>query len=172
MFLHGNSITLRALEKKDMPLLLEMINDPEIEASVVGWSYPVSEEQQLMWLNNIQGDNCIRFAIDNGSGIVGVSIISSIDYKNRTANLNLKLPKSSRGKGYASQAVKLMIDYCFLELNINCLTANVIADNDASIKLWEKNGFKRDGLLRSRVYKNGIYKDLIAYSLLRNEYEK
>lgn len=173
MFLKDEVIVLRAIEKDDAALLYDLINDPEIERTVVGWSCPVSSEQQLNWIENNQKDSnsTIRFAIDAGAGIVGVCSISAIDFKNRTANLNIKLPKASRGHGYASRAVKLMIKYSFDELNLNCLTANVISDNAPSLKLWEKNHFTRDGILRSRVYKNGDYKDLAAFSLLKAEYE-
>lgn len=172
MFLKDELITLRAIEKKDSKILLNMINDPEIEASVVGWSYPVSEEQQLEWINNIQTDKNIRFAVDAGKGIVGTAIISSVDHKNRTANLNIKLSKSERGKGYASHAIRLMIDYCFKELNLNCITANVIEDNTSSRTLFQKNGFIEDGILRERVYKLGVYKNIVAYSLLKSEWKE
>lgn len=172
MILKDALLILRGIEKEDVDLLLEMINDPEIESSVVGWSYPVSRDQQEAWIKNVQSDKTIRFAMDAGNGIVGTAIISSVDFKNGTANLNIKMPKSERGKGYASHAVQLMIEYCFNELNLNCLTANVIGDNFDSKSLWEKFGFVVDGVLRSRVYKNGHYKDVIAYSLLRDDYGK
>lgn len=172
MILRDSNLLLRAIEKEDAPLLLEIINDPQIEASVVGFSYPVSKNQQEEWINNIQSDRAIRYAIDVDGGIVGVAIISSIDNKNRTANLNIKLSKQNQGKGYAFRTIGLIIEYCFNELNMNCLTANVIFDNEQSKKLWEKHGFLVDGVLRSRVYKNGSYKDLIAYSLLKVDYEK
>lgn len=172
MFLADELITLRGIEKEDADLLYDMINDPEMENNVVGWSLPVSKDQQLMWINNLQTDKNIRYAIDAGNGIIGTAIISSIDFKNRTANLNIKISKKHRGNGYASHAIKLMIDYCFDELNLHCITANVIYDNKTSRNLWEKIGFVRDGVLRERVYKKGEYKDLIAYSLLREDYDK
>ena len=172
MYLIDELVTLRGIEKEDASVLHEMINDPEMESQVVGWSFPVSMEQQLAWINNLQTDKNIRYAVDAGNGIVGTAIISSIDYKNGTANLNIKIAKDQRGHGYASHAVKLMIGYCFNELNLHCITANVIEDNESSRKLWEKFGFVADGVLRSRVYKMGKYKDIIAYSLLREEYEK
>ena len=65
-----------------------------------------------------------------------------------------------------------MLSYCFNELNLNCITANVLANNEASSKLWQSFGFNLDGVLRQRVYKNGHYVDLMAYSLLRDEYDK
>lgn len=172
MFLKDDLITLRAIESKDAEILLKMINDPEIELSVIGWSYPVSERQQLEWINNIQSDKAIRFIIDYQNRAVGTAIISNVDYKNRTANLNVKIPLEERGKGFASHAVNLMICYCFDELGINCITASILYDNKSSRSLFEKMGFHQEGVLRQRIYKNGVFKDLIPYSLLRDDYEK
>lgn len=172
MILFDDVITLRAIEEEDAPVLQSMINDPEIENAVVGFSYPVSLAQQKKWIAGLSDDKNIRYAIDDGNSLVGVAIISSVDFKNRVANLNIKLLKRARGQGYAKRAVRLMLSYCFNELNLNCITANVLANNEASSKLWQSFGFNLDGVLRQRVYKNGHYVDLMAYSLLRDEYDK
>ena len=172
MILYDDIITLRAIEEEDASVLQCMINDPEIESSVVGFSYPVSMAEQKEWISGLKDDKNIRYAIDNGSGMVGVAIISSIDFKNRVANLNIKLMKTARGMGYAKRAINLMLKYCFYELNLNCITANVLANNSSSNNLWQNLGFNIDGVLRQRVYKNGQYTDLLAYSLLRDEYDK
>lgn len=172
MILLDDVITLRAIEAGDAPVLQAMINDPELERSVVGWSRPVSLAEQERWIADLSRDNTIRYAVDDGSGIVGTVSVSAVDWKNRTANLNIKLLREARGRGYGARAMKLVIAWCFEELNLNCLTANVLAENEASCCLWEKLGFRLDGVLRQRVYKGGCYHDLRAYSLLREEYER
>lgn len=172
MILLDDIITLRAIEAGDAPVLQAMINDPEQERSVVGWSRPVSLAEQERWIADLPKDNTIRYAIDDGGGMVGTVSVSAVDWKNRTASLNIKLLREARGKGYGARAMKLLISYCFEELNLNCLTANVLAENTASCRLWEKLGFQLDGVLRQRVYKGGCYHDLRVYSLLREEYER
>lgn len=172
MILTDETITLRAIEETDASVFYEMINSPEIEGSVLGNSYPVSMEQQKNWIKNLGNGNIVRYAIDNGEGAVGMCSISSIDMRNRTANLNVKLLQSERGRGYAKKALILVIDYCFLELNMNCLTANILARNTRSQKLFEKVNFICEGVQRQRVYKSGEYLDVLSYSLLRDEYER
>lgn len=169
------NITLRAIEQDDNSLLKELINDPEIESMVVGWSYPVSTEQQANWISNQANDNKnARFIIDvDNIGGVGVVSLSGLDFKNRTATVNIKLKKDDRirNKGIGYKSISMLIDYAFNQLNMNCLIANILQYNLASQKLFEKCGFVLEGTLRSRVYKNGDYHNLLSYSLLRSDYE-
>jgi RimJ/RimL family protein N-acetyltransferase len=170
MILKSDKVFLRAIEEDDAPVLMNLINDPEVESLVFGWSYPVSLSAQKKWISNTSDDSTVRYAIESEKKTVGVAIISSIDMKNRSANMNIKLLKEARGKGIATTAVSLMVKYCFEELNMHCLTANVLEKNTESSKLWMKFGFRKEGLLRDRVYKNGIYQNVIPYSLVKEEY--
>ncbi len=170
MILRDDRVLLRAIEEEDAQILMDLINDPEVENAVYGWSYPVSLSAQKKWIANLSNNSTVRYAIEFEGRMVGVAIISSIDMKNRTANMNIKLLQSAREKGIAARTVKLLIQYCYEELNLHCLTANVIERNSSSRKLWEKLGFQQDGILRDRVYKNGKYHNIIAYSLLKEEY--
>lgn len=172
MILKDEVLLLRAIEERDAEVLMELINDPEVENSVCGWSYPVSLSAQKKWIENLSNDTAVRYAIEINGSVKGVIIISAIDMKNRTANMNIKLLKNVRGNGFATRAVKLIISYCFNELNMHCLTANVIERNIKSRKLWEKLGFCQDGILRERIYKNGSYHNIIAFSLLRKEFDE
>ena len=170
MILKDDIVLLRAIEEDDARVLMDLINDPEVENSVFGWSYPVSLSSQKKWISNITNDTAVRYIIEVGQEAVGVAIISSVDMKNRTSNMNIKLLKSARGSGIATHALNLIIQYCFEELNMHCLTANVIERNEDSRKLWLKLGFNEDGILRQRIYKNGTYHNIVSYSLLKEEY--
>lgn len=172
MILKDNNIVLRAIEEKDAPVLLEMINSPEIERSVVGYSYPVSMEQQKKWIQNLGSVSDLRYAIDSGSGMIGVATITALDFKNGTGNVNIKILETERGKRYATYALRLLIVYCFHELNLNCLYANILENNQKSRNLFESLGFKLDGIMRQRIYKNNQYNNLCAYSFLRTEFNE
>ncbi len=74
-----------------------------------------------------------------------------------------------RGKSYGTDAANTLVSYAFDELRLNYIFANILAYNEASIKLFERCGFKRDGVLRQRVYKQGRFVDLPAYSRLIND---
>ena len=173
MNLIKENIKLRAIEQDDRELLKELINDPEVEKMVVGWSFPVSTEQQINWISNQANDKKnVRFIIDiNNVGAVGIVSLSGLDFKNSTAIINIKLKKEDklRKQGIGYRAINMLIDYAFNQLNMNCLIANILHYNTPSQRLFEKSGFVLDGKLRSRVYKNGSYQDLLTYSLLRSD---
>jgi RimJ/RimL family protein N-acetyltransferase len=74
-----------------------------------------------------------------------------------------------RGKGYGTDAVNTMVQYAFKELRLNCICANILSYNEASVKLFERCGFKREGVLRQRVFKKGHFVDMLAYSKVVND---
>lgn len=175
MNLINDEIILRAIELEDADLLKNLINDPEIEKMVVGWSFPVSTEQQIKWINNLSNqNNNVRFIIEiEEAGAVGVVSLTGIDFKNSVATINIKLKRDNRirNKGIGYKAITTLVDYAFNQLNLNCIVANILSYNTASQKLFEKCCFKLDGKLRHRVFKDGSYHDLLSYSLLRSEFK-
>ena len=74
-----------------------------------------------------------------------------------------------RGKGYGSDALNTIVNYAFGEMRLNCIYADVLEYNTVSQKLFEKCGFHRDGVLRSRVFKGGRYINVVSYSRLKED---
>ena len=170
----GEKIVLRAIEVKDRDMFLELINDSETEMMIGGKSLPVSSVEQEQWIKDqISDKSSIRFVITkkNDDEGIGTIILSDVDYINGTAQVHIKMSKKNgRGCGYGTDALKTVISYTFTELRLNCIYSEVLSYNSVSQKLFEKCNFKRDGILRSRVFKNNKYQDVIAYSLLKMEY--
>lgn len=65
MNIYGKKTVLRAIEKEDCILIVDMFNDPEIESKVIGWSFPLSRYAQEKWLENHYNDTDYRFIIEN-----------------------------------------------------------------------------------------------------------
>lgn len=170
----GEKIVLRAIEREDKGVLLEMINDPDTERMIGGSSYPVSSWEQENWIINQSGTSnvfrCIIATKANEAEGVGTVILTDIDYKNGTCQIHIKMsPSNGRGKGYGTEAINLISSYCFDEMRLNCIYAEVLSYNEPSQKTFVKCGFKKDGVLRDRVYKNGQYHSIVVYSLLKSE---
>ena len=168
-----NDISLRKIFESDASILMTLNNDLETAKYVVGNPKKVTLEEQRQWMMQIKSEkNIVRFMIDFKSRTVGTVIISNIRDDIKIGNLNIKILSNYRGKGIGSHAIKLALSYCFNKLKLFCVTAHILSDNFPSIALFEKSGFVKEGVLRSRVIKHKQRKDLISYSILRTEYEQ
>ncbi len=173
MIIKYEDIILRAIEVEDLELIREMINDPEIEHMTGGGGLPVSKYQQENWFKSLENrNNEVRLMIETEDcGTIGMVMLTDIDYKNSTAQFHSKIAtsKNIRGKGYGTKATNALVEYAFNQLNLNCIYSHIIEYNIASQRVKEKCGFKKDGVLRKRVYKDGKYHDIVVWSILKNE---
>lgn len=169
----GEKIILRAIELEDLPFLKQMINDPDNELLVVGWSIPVSTKMQEEWFLNINSEiNLIRFSIQYEESFVGTCIINDINWKDRNGRINIKILDNYKSRGIGKDTINCIIKYFFETLNMNRIEANILQYNKASIHLFEKMGFFKEGIQRAKVFKNNKYNNLLQYSLLKEDYEK
>ncbi|HHI02305.1 MAG TPA: N-acetyltransferase [candidate division Zixibacteria bacterium] len=113
-----------------------------------------------------------RFAIvtKEDHRLVGEVAYFHLNMLNRAAELGYLIAPEERGNGFAKEAMQLLINYLFLDLNLNKVYAQTASFNKGSIKLLESLEFKLDGTLRQHhYYKGDLYDDLL-YSLLKFEY--
>jgi len=176
MIIKYEDISLRAIEESDLELLKEMINDPEIENMTGGYSYPVSTYGQRQWFEGLQDrQDELRLIIDTEQhGSIGLVMLTNIDWKNRSAQTHSKIANRDdlRGRGYGTKASKALVEYAFEQLNLHCLYSHTLDYNIASQRVREKCGFKKEGILRQRIYKNGEYHDVVVWSILREEFDE
>ena len=104
-------------------------------------------------------------------------IIGSCGFHNKVAQhyraeLGFELSKEHWGKGIASEAIEAVICYGFEQMNLQRIEALIEPPNIPSQKVVERQGFMREGLLRSYEYTCGKFDDLYMYSLLKQEYKK
>lgn len=175
MELRGAGVTLRAMEKRDNELFKRMVNDPEVEAKVIGWSFPSSDEGQSAWYGAEAAaygtdTHKVRYAVDVEGACVGMAGLHGIDYKNASASVDIKLAAEARGRGIGTAAIGLLVKYAFEELNLHCLQADILEGNHASRRAFEKSGFVLEGVLRERVYKGGRYQNVCMYAVLKEDY--
>ncbi len=103
---------------------------------------------------------------------VGFIITFDCDQRMGTFKYGLFLTDAAKGKGYGTEAVKLMLNYYFNELRYNKVNVYIYDYNEASIRFHEKLGFTKEGRLRQMAYSNGKYHDTIFYGMLKSEFKK
>jgi [ribosomal protein S5]-alanine N-acetyltransferase len=82
------------------------------------------------------------------------------------------LDKEFVGRGIATEAVNLVLQFAFYTLNLHRVEAYVAPQNIASVRVLEKSGFKQEGLLRELLFINGVWVDHYMYAMLQSEYKK
>lgn len=139
-----------------------------------GVKYFVSEFYEKQWIENaIKDSKNIRLAVclKENNLHIGNVYITDINLQNRSGISHVLIGNRNYwGKGYATEAYHLLLDYAFKERNFHRIVAHVLEDNIASIKLHLKCGYKQEGILRQSVFKNGTWKNQIQFSILDKDY--
>ena len=140
-----------------------------------GGKYFVSIEIERQWVQNaINQNKDVRLAICTVEGniYIGNIYLTGIDYVNRKATSHILIGNHDYWNGgYGTEAMHLLLNYAFNYKNLRRIEAIVLEDNIGSCKMHEKLGYKREGLLRESVYKDGCYKNQVYYALLKSEYK-
>lgn len=104
---------------------------------------------------------------------IGTIALMKVDERNRHAELAIVIgEKDYWSKGYGSQMMHTLLEYGFEGLNLDRLYLHVFSFNERAIKFYEKFNFKHEGTLRNMLYRNGKYHDLLAYGLMRDEWQR
>lgn len=168
-------VYLRALEPSDYKTTIAWRNDDEIWSMVGGPKYFVSEEYEKQWvLNAVNNTKDIRVGIclKENDKLIGLASIVDVDWINRSGQSSSMIgDKSYWSKGLATEARLLLLKFAFYERSFERIWAHVLESNIGSIKMCEKCGYKKEGLLRNSVYKNGKFHNQVVMSVLKNEFD-
>ena len=133
--------------------------------------YPYTEESADWWLGMVSEhdgkDGVFRAIVVDGRFVGNISVEQKSDVYRKDAEIGYLLLTEFWSKGIMTEAVRLICDIVFDELDILRITGLVYAPNIASQRVLEKNGFVREGLQRNAVYKDGEISDLFLYGKLR-----
>jgi ribosomal-protein-alanine N-acetyltransferase len=102
----------------------------------------------------------------------GVSLSNVRRGVTQSAELGYWLGTGHCGQGYMSDAVGELLAYGFGTLQLHRFEAATLPDNLASIKVLERNGFRREGLVRSYLKINGVWRDHLLFGLLEDDYAR
>ena len=169
-FLEGNQIYLRPLTIADAnQIYLRWLNDSEVTRGLASGYFPTTQEELVNYVSGtLKDSNTVFFALclkENNFHIGNVKV-DRIDWMARTCELGLIIGESSaRGRGFGYEAMLLVIDYIFQELNLNKITLAVFENNPGALKLYEKLGFQVEGRFINHVFKEGRLWDKIYLSL-------
>jgi RimJ/RimL family protein N-acetyltransferase len=159
--LQGESVILRAPRESDVEVVYAWDRDPELAAwngrSPISISLSAAHRDYLArW----EDPSVKTFIIEARGEPIGLATL--YDFRRDGCELGIKIgPGNLRGRGYATEAVTLLVDYAFNILGLAAVRGSTLAHNDRMQRVFEKNGFVRvgDGSLLSR-YDNRRYTEL------------
>ncbi|RKJ68109.1 GNAT family N-acetyltransferase [Roseburia sp. 1XD42-69] len=132
-------------------------------------------ESHTKWLNEVvKRGKAAQFIIETKQdGKVGSVFLKDIDKNNQKAEFGIFIGESSAwGKGYGSEAAKLIIQYGFERLQLHKIMLRVFSENSHAIRSYEKAGFVQEGYLKDEVFLDGRYYDVILMRIVRTDYVK
>jgi ribosomal-protein-alanine N-acetyltransferase len=168
-------LQLRRLERRDAQDIYAYSKDPDV-ARYVLWQAQssVSEAREYIryMLGRYRRDEPSSWGIiDKMDGhLIGTIGYMNYDMENGVVEIGYSLAKWKWNQGYMTEALEKVIEYTFETMDVNRIEAMHEPENPASGRVMEKCGFKKEGLLRQRLYNKGKYVDVCLYSLLRGEW--
>ena len=177
--IQGKQVYLRGLEREDLKILHEMLNNEE----VMEWArsrpdnFTSMEELEKDYAEELKGESSRRrtFVIVHRETqkVIGWASLRWWRPFSTTADIGVVIADSGlRGKGIGSEVNGLITKVAFEQYNMHKVELFTREDNKAAIRSGEKNGYKIEGRTRETIYFNGKYYNGIMMGILREEYDK
>ncbi|HEX4199852.1 MAG TPA: GNAT family protein [Caulobacteraceae bacterium] len=171
MILKTERLSLRPLEPRDVPAVHQMMSDIEVMAfwdSAVVDDPAVTAEIVEQELEETEQDKARYWAMELASSgaVIGLCDLSEIDRRHSRADVGFMVARRYWGAGYTYEAMHAVIGHAAQGLRLRRLQARAHLGNIRSMRLLDRLGFKREGLLRGYVERDGERRDCALYGLL------
>lgn len=171
--LKGEHIFLRALEPEDLNYIHAIENDEHLW-ELSNTQTPYSRYVLKQYLDNSHRDiyevKQLRLVISNYQHqAIGLIDLFDFDFKNSHAGVGILIQETqNRQQGYGREALQLLINYSFNQLNLHQLYCNITEGNQASLNLFLNQGFEIVGVKKDWLFTNNIYKNEYLLQLINN----
>lgn len=172
MPLLGSKLCLRPIEPEDLDFLYPIENN-EIFWEVSHTQTPFSRYVLKQYIENAHLDiyetKQFRFIIEERSDKKQVGMIDLFDFnpQHKRAGVGILIHPYYQNRGFASEALSILIEYGFSYLNLHQLYANISSDNNKSLALFRKHNFTKVGIKKDWILVKGKYKDEILFQLIK-----
>ncbi|MCL2574794.1 MAG: GNAT family N-acetyltransferase [Defluviitaleaceae bacterium] len=164
-------LILRLYKISDAQRVCELCNNYNIYKSTLTLPYPYPIESALAWIpthyENFVNDRLYELAVtDKATGELfgAISLTNNQRYKN--GEIAYWIGEEYWGNGYATEALKALIDFAFLEKGYHRVWGRFFASNPSSGKVMQKVGMVKEGVQVEHIIKDGEFHDLVLYGIL------
>lgn len=171
--LDGYNIYLSPMNLEDASVYVKWLNDSIISESIGIEGKIITLNSVKKWLTeNSNNYNFIIILKETNKPIGSINLYDT-DLIHQCSSLSMFVgDEQNRGKGYGKEAIKLLLEYGFNNLNLNNIMLKVYSFNKRAVKLYESLGFKKIGTRHKSHYSKGKYYDEIYMELLKEEYNE
>ncbi|WP_127532202.1 GNAT family N-acetyltransferase [Paenibacillus kobensis] len=172
----GENIILREYRQEDLSCMREWCNNSAITYYLSdAFLYPHMRNGTEAYLNALLDGSSEQkgFVIADRltEQYIGQIDLFELDWKNRSAEFGMVIGNALlHGRGIGTEAVRLLQQFVFMELNLNRLQLEVYEYNKKAIRCYTKCGFREEGRLRERHFSQGRYCDVVIMAILREAY--
>ena len=156
---------IRAIEPEDLDVLYQIENDRSlwhVGTTNVPYSRYTLHDYVATSSDDIYADRQVRLVVeDDQQQVVGMADLVHFDPQHQRAEAGIVIMKPHRRKGYAQAALRELADYALQTLHLHQLYAVIAADNEAALRLFEKAGYERQGVLKGWLCRGHEYVDAV-----------
>jgi RimJ/RimL family protein N-acetyltransferase len=165
----GEKVRLVPLDKeRHLDNLLRWMSDPDVTEMTLVGDLPISRLSEEDFFNRVTGPvgahpSDIVLAVETLAGEhVGIAGIHRIQWRHGVAITGTIIgPEEFRGKGYGTDTARLRTRYAFEVLGLRLLMSEVFAENDASLRMLRRVGYREVGRIPRRYWKRGAFRDVV-----------
>ncbi len=171
----GQRIRLRAVEPSDADAHFAWNQNSQTSRQLDRVHFPQSREATKRWAEKASdatgAGDAFHFEIETLEGeLVGAIGTHDCDARTGTFAVGVAVRDEQQRRGYASEAIRLVLRYYFEELRYQKVTVQVYAFNEASIGLFAHLGFWREGQLRRMIFTRGHFFDVLIFGMTSEEF--
>jgi len=174
--LETGRLILRPLVIEDAPVVARLAGRREIADTTLSIPHPYSEQQAREWIAMRSGQGkpgkevVFALTLKPDGKLIGAMGLGDIGAEHCHAEMGFWIGVDCWGKGFATEAARAVIRFGFEELKLNRIYAHYMVRNPASGRVLDKVGMRREGLLRQRMRKWGVFEDVVLMAILRDDW--
>ncbi|MCC7228344.1 MAG: spermidine N1-acetyltransferase [Burkholderiaceae bacterium] len=165
-----SQLKLRPLEREDLRFVHDLDNNESVMHYWFEEAYEAFVELCDLYDKHIHDQSERRFVAELDSTRVGLVELVEINHIHRRAEFQIIIAPDHQGKGYATPATTLAMDYAFMVLNLYKLSLIVDCKNQRAVNVYKKLGFQKEGILRHEFFVDGEYRDVYRMAAFQPEY--
>jgi RimJ/RimL family protein N-acetyltransferase len=171
--MQGKLIYLIPAKVEDAEKMLKAMR-PEATQNLSFFEEKPDLVRQMKYLERMtESQNDHLFCVMANGRLVGTVGLHECDYFNRNARIGtLIFNPDTRGRGYGTKAIRLVIEYAFKKLDLRKVYVNLLADNQRRQSYFQRLGFRQEGYLEKEYFLRGEYLDMIRFRLFKEEWKK